>query len=415
MMVSKLWNSCFPEFMPEHVHRHNFYLCQWQRNTQVRIVYLFYRWITAITCLAALVCSLLDIGRTDEHFENHYAKWWIYLTHWGLLFCTIQAWLGAWIVTQGMMVEREDFEIVRQAKKSRLHHLYWVLYTCATVYSFIITMCYWLLVHNPDTHKIDALNIMVHVLNSVIMLIDLAIVGHPIKMSHAYFTTGIGLTYAIFTGIYFLAGGTDRKNNTAIYPMLDWTKPGKAIIVTACAIIFVFVVHFCCYLLYRGRVWLFTKLCIRGSHNRDGDMGEGLNDDSGSRMGGGSSQDYAHQQQYPILHSEQPHHSHHQQMPTTTPPTQTVQHHGAGMLPTPSHTSPQYHPQYSGYQQQPVVAGVNVGVISASGIYHHDNNNKLKGHTSVTSTSALSRTVAHLDAAQREQFLNPNKIVEYKM
>ena len=61
-----------------------------------------------------------------------------------------------------------------------------------------------------EIHKIDTLNIMVHVLNSIIMLIDLAIVGHPIKLSHVYFTTGIGLAYAIFTGIYFLAGGTDR-------------------------------------------------------------------------------------------------------------------------------------------------------------------------------------------------------------
>ncbi|XP_020810564.1 uncharacterized protein LOC110185894 [Drosophila serrata] len=463
MMVSKLWNSCFPEFTPDHVHRHNFYLCQWQRNTQVRIVYLFYRWITAITCLAALVCSLLDIGRTEEHFEHHYAKWWIYLTHWGLLFCTVQAWLAAWIVTQGMMVEREDFEIVRQAKKSRLHHLYWVLYTCATVYAFIVTMCYWLLVHNPDIHKIDTLNIMVHVLNSIIMLIDLAVVGHPIKMSHAYFTTGIGLAYAIFTGIYFLAGGTDRKNQTAIYPMMDWTKPGKAIIVTACAIIFTFFVHFCCYLLYRGRVWLFTKLCIRGRHNRDGEMGEGLNDDSGSRMGGGggvggaggigggggsaggsagvagaggSSQEYAHQQQYPIPHTEQPRAGSHQQQQQQPP--------GSYQLP----------PQYSGYLQQPVVAGVNVGVISAEGVYQPigtdagrtsgggggvDGKHKTtSGSGSGTgqglgqgqgqglgqgqgqgsgsgSGSALTRTVAHLEASQREQFLNPNKIVEYKM
>ncbi|KAH8255680.1 hypothetical protein KR038_008443 [Drosophila bunnanda] len=453
MMVSKLWNSCFPEFTPDHVHRHNFYLCQWQRNTQVRIVYLFYRWITAITCLAALVCSLLDIGRTEEHFEHHYAKWWIYLTHWGLLFCTVQAWLAAWIVTQGMMVEREDFEIVRQAKKSRLHHLYWVLYTCATVYAFIVTMCYWLLVHNPDIHKIDTLNIMVHVLNSIIMLIDLAVVGHPIKMSHAYFTTGIGLAYAIFTGIYFLAGGTDRKNQTAIYPMMDWTKPGKAIIVTACAIIFTFFVHFCCYLLYRGRVWLFTKLCIRGRHNRDGEMGEGLNDDSGSRMGGGggvggaggigggggsaggsagaagaggSSQEYAHQQQYPIAHTEQPRAGSNQQQQQQPP--------GSYQLP----------PQYSGYLQQPVVAGVNVGVISAEGVYQPigtdtgrtsgggggvDGKHKTSsGSGSGTgqgqgqgqgqgsgSGSALTRTVAHLEASQREQFLNPNKIVEYKM
>jgi len=242
-----------------------------------------------------------------------------------------------------------------------------------------------------------------------------------------------------------------RKNQTAIYPMMDWTKPGKAIIVTACAIIFTFFVHFCCYLLYRGRVWLFTKLCIRGRHNRDGEMGEGLNDDSGSRMGGGgaggsaggggaaggsvagagavgSSQDYAHQQQYPIAHTEQPRAGSHQQQQQQPP--------GNYQLP----------PQYSGYLQQPVVAGVNVGVISAEGVYqpigtdtgrtsggggdgkHKSSSGSATGTGSGQgqgqgqgsgsgsgSGSALTRTVAHLDASQREQFLNPNKIVEYKM
>lgn len=55
---------------------------------------------------------MLDIGRSEhEHYEHHYAKWWIYLTHWSLLACTLQAWLAAWIVTQGMMVDRDDFGI----------------------------------------------------------------------------------------------------------------------------------------------------------------------------------------------------------------------------------------------------------------------------------------------------------------
>jgi len=92
-------------------------------------------------------------------------------------------------------------------------------------------------------------------------------------------------------------------------------------------------------------------------------------------------------------------------------------------------------PQYSGYLQQPVVAGVNVGVVSAEGVYQPigtdsgrtsgggagagvgsgvDGSSKHKSSGS-GSGSALTRTVAHLDAAQREQFLNPNKIVEYKM
>lgn len=87
-----------------------FSLLQWQRSKQVKIIYLLYRWLAAILFLAVLSCSLLDIGRSEsEHYENHYAKWWIYLTHWGLLACTLQAWLAAWIVTQGMMVDRDDF------------------------------------------------------------------------------------------------------------------------------------------------------------------------------------------------------------------------------------------------------------------------------------------------------------------
>lgn len=89
------------------------HILQWQLDQEVGILYLIYRWLSAILFLAVLSCSLLDIGRTDEpRYEHHYAKWWIYLTHWGLMACAVQAWLGAWIVTQGMMVDRDDFGTV---------------------------------------------------------------------------------------------------------------------------------------------------------------------------------------------------------------------------------------------------------------------------------------------------------------
>lgn len=67
---------------------------------------------------------------------------------------------------------------------------------------------------------------MVHVFNSVIMLIDLMIVGHPIKLSHAYWTMGIGLVYSIFSAIYFLAGGTTRYvfDIFKFYNLLDLLK-----------------------------------------------------------------------------------------------------------------------------------------------------------------------------------------------
>lgn len=263
VMFTKFWNSCFPEFSSQQVYRHNFYLCQWQLDQEVGILYLIYRWLSAILFLAVLSCSLLDIGRTDEpRYEHHHAKWWIYLTHWGLMACAVQAWLGAWIVTQGMMVDRDDYGMQRQVKKSIFHQAYWILYTIATVYSFIITICYWTVVHNPEINKVDAVNVMVHVFNSLIMLIDLTIVGHPIQLSHAYFTMGIGLAYSIFTAIYFLAGGTTRKNTSCIYPLLDWSKPGKSIVVSAAGILFVFIIHFMVYCMYRLRVCIFTNACL---------------------------------------------------------------------------------------------------------------------------------------------------------
>lgn len=54
-----------------------------------------------------------------------------------------------------------------------------------------------------------------------------------------------------------------RKNTSCIYPLLDWSKPGKSIVVSAAGILFVFVVHFMVYSLYRIRVCLFTNLCLR--------------------------------------------------------------------------------------------------------------------------------------------------------
>lgn len=56
-------------------------------------------------------------------------------------------------------------------------------------------------------------------MNSIMMLIDLAIVGQPIRMSHIYFTTGMAVIYGAFTAIYSLAGGTDRKGQGTIYPV----------------------------------------------------------------------------------------------------------------------------------------------------------------------------------------------------
>lgn len=169
-------------------------LTQWQNDHDVSILYLIYRWLSAIWFLAVCSCSVLDIGRGDEpRFENHYAKWWIDLTNWGLVLCSVQAWLGAIIVTQGLMIDRDAFGIYfesfslaflfyglvanpnaklmpnffahlystgmqRKVKKGVLRHAYWILNTTAIVYSFIISFFYWTMLHDPGKFRFDTMN-----------------------------------------------------------------------------------------------------------------------------------------------------------------------------------------------------------------------------------------------------------------
>lgn len=61
-----------------------------------------------------------------------------------------------------------------------------------------------------ERDKIDAINLMVYVFNSVIMFIDLMTVTHPINLNHTYWTMSIGIIYTLFTVAYFIGGGTTR-------------------------------------------------------------------------------------------------------------------------------------------------------------------------------------------------------------
>lgn len=59
------------------------------------------------------------------------------------------------------------------------------------------------------------------------MLVELMITAHPVRAAHAVFGAGAGLTYGVFSAFYWSVGGTDRIGLPAIYPALDWNKPGR--------------------------------------------------------------------------------------------------------------------------------------------------------------------------------------------
>lgn len=66
--------------------------------------------------------------------------------------------------------------------------------------------------------------------------------------------------YSIFTLVYYLAGGTDRKLNNSIYPLVNWEKPGKTIVVCVGAIFFVVFMHILCCCVCKIRYLIHKKI-----------------------------------------------------------------------------------------------------------------------------------------------------------
>lgn len=160
-MLTRLWSALTSGLKTEDLA--SLHVCQWQTHKKVLLLYLLWRWICAIVCLAIIVCSSIDIGRekSGEKFEHHYEKWWIYLTNWTVLCCVVQAWLAALICTKALMDNNRDFgetneiwvwrklwkltnwqpftaEVVLQTKVGFIQQFYWITYSIATVYSFIV-------------------------------------------------------------------------------------------------------------------------------------------------------------------------------------------------------------------------------------------------------------------------------------
>ena len=74
------------------------------------------------------------------------------------------------------------------------------------------------------------MNVLVHGGNSLLMLVELVVTSHPVRAAHALYSAGAGLAYGVFSAFYWAVGGTDRIGLPAIYPALDWNKPGKLFI-----------------------------------------------------------------------------------------------------------------------------------------------------------------------------------------
>jgi len=77
----------------------------------------------------------------------------------------------------------------------------------------------------PDVHRLDFGNIHGHIMNSVLVVVDLLVTAHPVRLLHFIQPVGLAVTYTLFSFLYFCSGGTNKQGDTKIYPFLNWSKP----------------------------------------------------------------------------------------------------------------------------------------------------------------------------------------------
>lgn len=253
-LFGRIWQATRRALTLEHSPSHQFACSQWQTRDKPSVYYLIYRWLLFIAVVSigvsSFACQHLPKNYDGPKIELNHFKWFIYFTNWGYIMIAVQAGIALAVVhryrnkKQFSMGLEEDELPMSTAQRTRtplLCRAYWLTQNIATDLAFVITLVYWFLVHDPKIHDMNALNVLKHAGNSVVMICELCVTAHPVRMAHALYGAGAGLAYGIFSYLYWAAGGTDRVGLPAIYPTLNWNRPGAALgFVSLCAVVMVF-------------------------------------------------------------------------------------------------------------------------------------------------------------------------------
>ncbi|KAK7482771.1 hypothetical protein BaRGS_00025937 [Batillaria attramentaria] len=134
----------------------------------------------------------------------------------------------------------------------------WVLFSAVSSGGVMVTMVFFTFLY-PSLKGADGIgleNLQVHLLNSVIIVLEHIVTGVPFRLLHVIYPFLYGLTYMIFSVIYWAV-----DHDHVMYPILDWNKPGPTtgyVLMIGFVIIPVF--HTCFFLIYKAKLALYRCL-----------------------------------------------------------------------------------------------------------------------------------------------------------
>ena len=144
------------------------------------------------------------------------------------------------------------------------HKVHWVLFYLGVNNAIFVALLFWIVIygisHDVTKDQLTADIFQVHGVNAIFGLADIFATGVPVNALHVVFPIGFGTAYAVFSGIFYSAHGTDAAGNRYVYSVLDWSKPGRAFGFVVVSFIAAVILHACVYGLYRLRAWILSRI-----------------------------------------------------------------------------------------------------------------------------------------------------------
>ncbi|EDW88600.1 protein rolling stone [Drosophila yakuba] len=238
----------------DHDTPDDFVKSQWQSCTK-SMAYLFYRWFMALFFVVVVIISMWP--EADD--QSSYWLYFIYMTNWGIWMCMLTNVLGAVLVTIWHYHPEYADKLLNMKSSFSYFRLYWGMHIIALVLSIVITIIYWSLLYNANESALDATNVLTHAFNSICMFIDLWIVAHPLRLLHIFLPVVFGVVFAIFSYIYHLCGGINKKGKPYIYHVIDWSKPQNAFITVVGVLILSCCIYVLLFAFFKLRLFLHRR------------------------------------------------------------------------------------------------------------------------------------------------------------
>lgn len=193
--------------------------------------------------LPILLWALVVISWSGASFWGPPEMFFLYMTHWGLTLILVESLFGVVVTIMKHCGTLPDatFGLPWYVKT------YWVLYNITIPVAFLITIFYWGVLKTSGRMVNYApnpvLDVMLHGVNSLVMLVELVASAHPSRLVHIMQPLYFALAYLLFSVGYYTAGGLDPWGNPFIYPVIDWSKPNQTMVVVTLTALFLALMH----------------------------------------------------------------------------------------------------------------------------------------------------------------------------